>query len=114
MVNMAYLKEMKPTAILINTARGALIVEEDLAEALRTGVIAAAGLDVFRQEPPARDNPLLSLPNVMVLPHAGAASWECLEKSSALAVQNILDFFSGKPISTILNPAYFEYRKGRK
>lgn len=88
MVNMAYLKEMKPTAILINTARGALIVEEDLAEALRTGVIAAAGLDVFRQEPPARDNPLLSLPNVMVLPHAGAASWECLEKSSALAVQN--------------------------
>ena len=103
MVDMAFLSRMKPTAILINTARGSLIVEEDLYKALTTGVIAAAGLDVFRKEPPEPDNPLLTLPNVMLLPHSGAGSHECLVKSSAMAVDNIVSFFKGQP-KHLLNP----------
>lgn len=109
MVDRAFLQGMKRDSILINTARGALIVEEDLAWALQNGVIAAAGLDVFRQEPPQPGNPLLKLPNVMLLPHAGAGSIECLEKSSAMAVGNILDFFTGRPVSTILNRDYIHH-----
>ncbi len=108
MIDRAFLEQMKSSAILINTARGRLIVEKDLAWALKNNIIAAAGLDVFRQEPPAPDNPLLQLPNVMLLPHAGAASAECLEKSSAMAVGNIIDFFERKPMSTILNPMYVQ------
>lgn len=106
MVDRAFLSQMKDTAILINTARGALVDEEALVWALENGVIAAAGLDVFRLEPPQPDHPLLKLKNVMLLPHSGAGSYECLEKSSAMAAGNILDFFAGKPVKTILNPAY--------
>lgn len=111
MVDKEFLQNMKQDAILINTGRGSLIVEEDLAWALQNGIIAAAGLDVFRQEPPQPDNPLLKLPNVMLLPHAGAGSIECLEKSSALAVGNIIEFFAGRPIPTILNKDYIQYVK---
>ncbi len=111
MVDRAFLQGMKPTAILINTARGSLIVEKDLVWALQNGVIAAAGLDVFSPEPPAPDNPLLSLPNVMLLPHAGAASFECLEKSSAMAAGNIITFFTDEPVKTILNPDYLQHLK---
>ncbi len=106
MVDRAFLSQMKDTAILINTARGALIDEDALVWALENGVIAAAGLDVFRQEPPPPDHPLLKLKNVMLLPHSGAGSYECLEKSSAMAAGNIIDFFGGKPVKTILNPDY--------
>lgn len=107
MVDKAFLQRMKPSAILINTGRGSLVVEEDLAWALENGIIVAAGLDVFRQEPPSPDNPLLKLQNVMVLPHAGAASSECLEKSSFMAVDNIVSFFAGQP-KNILNRDYGE------
>ncbi len=107
MVDKAFLQRMKPSAILINTGRGSLVVEEDLAWALENGIIAAAGLDVFRQEPPSPDNPLLKLENIMVLPHAGAASSECLEKSSFMAVDNIVSFFAGQP-KNILNRDYEE------
>ncbi len=106
MVDRAFLEKMKPSAILINTARGALVDEEALAWALKNGQIAAAGLDVFRQEPPSADNPLLTLENVMLLPHSGAGSNECLEKSSAMASGNVIDFFAGKKVKTILNPDY--------
>lgn len=103
MINKEFLSGMKPTAILINTGRGSLVVEEDLAWALENGVIAAAGLDVFRQEPPDPDNPLLKLKNTMLLPHAGAGAMECLVKSSAMAVSNIIDYFDGKPLKNLVN-----------
>ena len=107
MVNKQFLQRMKSSAILINTGRGSLIVEEDLAWALQNGVIAAAGLDVFRTEPPTPDNPLLKLDNIMVLPHAGAGAYECLEKSSFMAVDNIVHFFKGRP-KNVLNKDYAE------
>lgn len=113
MVNREFLTQMKDSAILINTARGALVDEEALAWALENGVIAAAGLDVFQQEPPAPDNRLLKLQNVILLPHSGAGSYECLEKSSAMASGNVIDFFAGKPVKTILNPDYLQHTEAR-
>ena len=108
MVNREFLIKMKNSAILINTARGALVDEDALVWALENGEIAAAGLDVFQKEPPDPDNKLLTLDNVMLLPHSGAGSYECLEKSSAMASGNVIDFFQGKTVKTILNPRYAE------
>lgn len=109
MINMEFLRGMKNTAILINTGRGALVVEEDLAAALRDKVIAAAGLDVFCKEPPEADNPLLTLPNVMLLPHCGAGTKECLERAGYMAAENVADFLDGKPVRTILNKDYINH-----
>ena len=71
MINKETLAKMKPTAFLINTARGALVVEEDLYEACKDGVIAGAGLDAIRKEPVDPKNPLLTLDNVIIYPHIG-------------------------------------------
>ena len=108
MVDLAFLKSMKPGAVLINTARGRLIVEEDLAFALRTGILRAAALDVYCPEPPEPDNPLLSLSNVLLLPHCGAGTAECLERAGLAAMENTISFLSGNPVRTILNPEYRE------
>lgn len=111
MVDREFLRKMKSSAILINTARGALVDEDALVWALENGEIAAAGLDVFQQEPPRQNHPLLKMSNVMLLPHSGAGSNECLEKSSAMASRNVIDFFAGVPVRTILNPDYLSNRK---
>ena len=63
---------------------------------------------MFQKEPPDADNRLLKLQNVMLLPHSGAGTFECLEKSSAMASGNVIDFLQGRPIRTILNPHYVE------
>ncbi len=112
MVNREFLTKMKNTAILINTARGALVDEDALVWALENGVIAAAGLDVFKSEPPAPDCRLLKLDNVILLPHSGAGSYECLEKSSAMASGNVIDFFAGKSVRSILNPDDANHPRG--
>ena len=109
MVNMDFLQAMKRDAILINTGRGKLVVEEDLAQALRTGVIASACLDVFKKEPPDPENPLIHLPNVMVLPHSGAGTTECVTRAGIRAANNAIDFLNGKTVAAILNPEYKKY-----
>lgn len=109
MINKDFLSKMKPTAILINTARGRLVVAQDLADALNNGVIAGAGMDVFSPEPPLPDNPLLTAKNTVLMPHMGAGTIESHEKAGMMAAKNVADFFAGKTVKTILNPTYRDH-----
>jgi phosphoglycerate dehydrogenase-like enzyme len=89
---------MKPTAYLINTARGALVDESALAAALRSGQIAGAGIDVFQQEPlPADSNPFKDLSNVVLTPHLGAVTREANTRSRAMPIDNIIAWAEGRP-----------------
>jgi glyoxylate reductase len=90
------LKRMKPTAILINTARGPIVDQQALATALRDGVIAGAALDVTDPEPLPADDPLLDTPNLLVVPHIGSATHATREKMASLAVENILEALDGR------------------
>lgn len=90
LIGLYELSLMKNTAILINTARGGIVNEEALFHALKEGEIWAAGLDVFEQEPVSLEHPLLSLPNVVTLPHIGSASIKTRMKMADLAADNLL------------------------
>lgn len=103
-VNSELLKKMKPGAILINTARGPLINESDLAEALTQKTIAGAGLDVTEIEPIQIDNPLLKAPNVIITPHIAWATLEARKRLTAIAVENTKAFLSGKPQNRVNKP----------
>ena len=87
---------MKPGAVIVNTARGGLVDEAALAEALAEGRIGAAGIEVFDSEPPAADHPLFGLDQVVLTPHNAALTVECAERMAIASVQNVLDFFGGK------------------
>ncbi|MGE7183199.1 2-hydroxyacid dehydrogenase [Peribacillus sp. NPDC006672] len=95
MIGKEQLKLMKGTAVLINTARGGIIDENALYQALKNQEIWAAGLDVFEEEPVPLDHPLLTLPNVVTLPHIGSASIATRLKMATLAVQNLKEGLSG-------------------
>jgi glyoxylate reductase len=97
LMNAERLRKMKRTAILINSSRGPVVDEHALAEALRDGVIAGAGLDVFEREPEV-DPLLLTLENVVLLPHIASASEETRTKMAVRAAQNVLAFLDGKPL----------------
>jgi glycerate dehydrogenase len=88
---------MKDGVIIINTARGGLVVEADLAEALRSGKVRAAGLDVMDPEPPDEGNPLLSEPNCFVTPHVAWAPKETRERLLAEAAENLRAWLAGSP-----------------
>ena len=89
---------MKPTAVLINTSRGGVVDEPALVEALRQGTIAAAGLDVFAQEPPDRHNPLLQMDNVTVTPHNGGGTVDTMKRIVGHAFGNILRVERGEAL----------------
>lgn len=95
-IGMRELGLMKPTAIVINTARGGLIDEMALDMALRQGQLAGAALDVLVDEPPKPDHPLLSNQGVTISPHNAGLTQECAERMAVAAAQNILDFFARK------------------
>ncbi len=96
MINRHTLAKMKRGVILINTARGGLIVEEDLVEALRDGHVAGAGLDVFVQEPPAEDSPLLQFDTVVLSPHVAGIDEDALYLMAVGAAWNIIDVLAGR------------------
>lgn len=98
------LARMKPTAILINTARGPVVDQAALAAALRERRIAAAGLDVFEIEPLPPDDPLLQLDNVVLLPHIGSASVATRTKMAVLAAENLAAGLQGRPLPHPINP----------
>ena len=102
-VNADFLSKCKKTAFIINTSRGPVVDEKALADALNSGEIAGAGVDVLSTEPPAKDNPLLTAKNCFITPHIAWAAFETRERLMGIFKSNIEAFVSGKPIN-VVNP----------
>jgi lactate dehydrogenase-like 2-hydroxyacid dehydrogenase len=104
LVGAAELAAMKPTAVLVNTARGPIVDQRALAAALRAGDIFAAALDVVEEEPIPPDDELLDLPNCLVLPHVGSATVATRSRMADMAIDNVLAVLAGDPPPNCVNP----------
>ena len=104
MFNAAAFAKMKPTAVFVNTARGPLVVEADLAEALASGTIFAAGLDVTDPEPPRCRQPAVGLPNCIVAPHIASATVSSRNGMAEIAADNLIAGLKGEPLRAWVNP----------
>jgi D-3-phosphoglycerate dehydrogenase / 2-oxoglutarate reductase len=105
MFDAARLARMKPSAYLVNTARGGIVVEAALHDALVSGKLAGAGLDVFEQEPPPPGHALFELPNVIIAPHVAGVTREALERMGEQTARNMLSVLDGQPIrQNVINP----------
>src|ERR1700693_5419617 len=100
-INASSLAKMKPSAFIINTSRGPLIVEQDLADALNSGGMAGAGLDLLRSETPTPDNPLLRAKNCIVTPHIAWATKEARARLIESAATNLRAFLDGRPVNVV-------------
>lgn len=96
-INAARLARMKPGALLINCARGALVNQADVAAALRSGALGGYGADVVEPEPVEKSNPLLSAPNVVLTPHVGSRTFESVERQASMAAENLIRVLAGQP-----------------
>jgi glyoxylate reductase len=108
LIGKAELARMKPSAVLINTSRGPVVDQAALVEALQKGEIAAAGLDVTDPEPMPADHPLLSLPNVVILPHIGSASVATRTKMAQMAADNLIAGLRGERLPNCANPEVYD------
>jgi D-3-phosphoglycerate dehydrogenase len=106
-INAARLSLMKPTAFLVNYSRGEVVDEKALFEALKSGVIAAAAIDVYDPEPPKADNPLFTLENIVLSPHSAALTQECVIRMATGAAEGVVDVLSGKKPQFVVNPDVF-------
>lgn len=104
LLDAARIARMKPGAILINTARGGVVDESELLHALRSGRLAAAGIDVFDREPVTTENPLLRLENVVALPHVAWLTRETLERCVDIAAANCRRLIAGEPLLNLVSP----------
>ena len=103
LINKKSLALMKPSAFLLNTSRGPIIVENDLAEALNNDVIAGAGIDVLSVEPPTKNNPLFKAKNCLITPHIAWATKEARSRLMNVSVTNVSSFLKGKPENVVSN-----------
>jgi glycerate dehydrogenase len=101
LINKERLQLMKPSAFLLNTSRGPIVVEEDLAAALNNHIIAGAGIDVLSVEPPAGNNPLLGARNCIITPHIAWATTEARARLMQVTVSNLSAFLKGKPVNVV-------------
>lgn len=111
MINAGTLRKMRPHAILVNTARGALIDEAALAEALESGVIRAAGLDVFDPEPLDESSPLTGLRNIVLAPHVAGSTEDALKATALACAQHIVDALADKRPESLVDAAVWEKRR---
>jgi phosphoglycerate dehydrogenase-like enzyme len=101
LLNRQAFAKMKPSCILVNTARASIVDSEAMTAALRTGRLAAAGLDVFDQEPLPPNDPLLSLPNVVLSPHNSGMTPEAIQRGNEMVVENVVAFLEGRLINEV-------------
>ncbi len=101
LINKGTLQKMKPSTFLLNTSRGPIIVDQDLADALNNNVIAGAGIDVLSTEPPPIDNPLFKAKNCLITPHLAWATKEARTRLMNSVVENVSAFLSGKPVNVV-------------
>ena len=101
LINLQRLATMKPTAVVINTARGPIVNEADLAKALKDGLIAGAAVDVLSTEPPPADNPLLTAPNMVITPHVSWGSYESRCRLMAVVTENLKAFVEGRKLNRV-------------
>jgi D-3-phosphoglycerate dehydrogenase len=107
-VNAARLRLMKPTAFLVNFSRGEVVDEKALYQALKSGVIAGAAIDVFDPEPPLNDNPLFELDNIILSPHSAALTQECVIRMATGAAEGVVEVLTGMPPQFVVNPEVFK------
>lgn len=106
LLNRERLRQMKPSAYLVNTARGGLVDTKALCEALSTGVIAGAAIDVFEDEPTTADHPLFALDNAIVTPHMAGVTHEAIAREPVWAADDVVRMLRGEPPKHLLNPGY--------
>lgn len=111
MIGKKQLSEMKKTALIINCSRGGIINEADLVEALKNGEIAGAGTDVFCNEPPKTDDPLLNCPNLIVSPHSAAQTREAVIKMAQMCVKGCLAVAEGKKWPFVADKSVYDHEK---
>jgi glyoxylate reductase len=111
LIGAAQFKLMKPTAVFVNTARGPLVDQKALYDALKSGTIFAAGLDVTDPEPPADDDPLLRLSNAIVMPHIASATYSTRDGMAEICADNLISGVTGKPLRAWVNSEVAEKRR---